>query len=294
MGIFRNNNDENNRGSSPFAGFGGRLLIGIGIALIGLFMYMSQEQENPITKERQHVNISTSKEIKLGLDAAPMMSRKMGGELPASDPRAQEVQKIGNFLVSSTISKESPWKFQFHLLADKNTINAFALPGGQIFITVGLYDKLQTEAQLAGVLAHEMGHVIERHAAQQMAKGDFGKMIITAITVASSDQHQSGPSYPSILASIVNQVVQLKYSRKDESQADIWGIKLMTQSGYNPKSMIEVMKILKASGGHAGGMPEIFQTHPNPDLRMQQIEAYLKEHPQAGNFTDGKNLREIR
>lgn len=288
MGIFDQNNTPSNmptRGS----GFSGRLMIAIIIALVGWFTYMSQVQENPVTGEKQHVSMSPDQEIRLGLESAPEMSREMGGELPDTDPRVKEVKNIGELIVSKTDASKSPWKFQFHLLADTETVNAFALPGGQVFITLGLLDKLQTEAQLAGVLSHEMGHVIERHSSQQMAKGQLGKVLVAAVGTAASSQDQ-GPYSAMVIASVVNQAVQLRYSRHDESEADLWGLKLMEQVGFDPRAMIQVMEVLKAVGAK-GVTLAIFQTHPDPDLRIKQINAYLDEHPPKPNLSEGRNLK---
>jgi beta-barrel assembly-enhancing protease len=292
MGIF-NQGDQNPRQSS---GLMGRIIVALAIAFIGWLMYTSQVQENPVTGEKQHVMISPDQEIRLGLEAAPQMSREMGGEVPSSDPRTQEVQRIGEILVMNTDAHKSPWKFQFHLLADAKTVNAFALPGGQVFITLGLFNNLQNEAQLAGVLGHEIGHVIERHTAEQMAKNQLGQMLVVAVGTAASDPSQgSGYSNPMVIASLVNQMFQLKYGRKDESEADVWGLKLMEQAGYDPTAMIAVMEVLKAaSGGGHGTVPEIFQTHPNPDLRIEQIKAYLKEHPPKPGLKQGKSLKDLQ
>lgn len=273
--------------------FGARLIGGIVIALIGFAIYMHQTQVNPITGEKQHISISTDQEIRLGLESAPLMARKMGGEVPATDPRTIEVQKIGEYIVTHTSAANSPWKFKFHLLADNQTVNAFALPGGQVFITLGLLNKLKTEAQLAGVLSHEIGHVIERHSAEQMAKSQLGQMLVVAVGTAATDSSRSGGvTNAAMVAAVVNHMFQLRYSRKDESEADQWGLKLMEQSGFDPRAMVEVMKILKAASGRGGGS-EIFQTHPNPDLRIQQIQAYLAEHPPRSGLSEGKNLQEI-
>lgn len=268
--------------------FGKRLLIALGIVLIGWLMYMSQVEKNPVTGEKQHVSLSPDQEIRLGLESAPEMAREMGGELSETDGRVKEVQKIGNVLLDSSVAKKSPWQFKFHLIADENTINAFALPGGQIFITLGLYNKLQNEAQLAGVLGHEMGHVIERHTAQQMAKTQLGEAFVVAVGAAASDQNSNGYT-PMMIASVVNQMFQLRYSRHDESEADIWGLKIMSQAGYDPYAMIKVMEILKASAKQ-GYTPELFQTHPNPDLRIRQIKEYLEKNPPKQNLSKGKNL----
>ncbi len=281
-------------GNQVPSGFKGRILIAIAIALVGLFTYMYQTEVNPVTGEKQHVALSPDQEIRLGLESAPQMSREMGGEVPPSDPYYKEVKRIGDLLLTTPQARKSPWQFEFHLLADRDTVNAFALPGGQIFITMGLLTKLQNEAQLAGVLAHEMGHVIERHTAEQMAKNQLGQWMIVAVsTGAASDQYsQGGQNSPAMIAAMVNQIIQLRYSRQDESEADVWGLKLMEQVGYNPDQMIAVMKILKEAGGSRGATPSIFQTHPDPDLRIEQIQSYLKSNPPRPGLTNGRPLKE--
>lgn len=264
----------------------GRLLIALGIAIVGFLMYWSQTQVNPITGEKQHVAISPDQEKVLGLESAPQMAAEMGGELSDSDPRTQKVKQIGQYIIDHTIKDKSPWDFKFHLLADDQTVNAFALPGGQVFITLGLYNRLQNEAQLAGVLGHEIGHVIERHTAEQMAKNQLGQWLIVAVSTGASDPSQGNSGRnAAVIANVVNQVIQMRYSRKDESEADLWGVKLLEQINFDPHAMVEVMEVLKAaSNGGSQGM-EIFQTHPDPDLRMEQINAYLKANPPPPNAT---------
>lgn len=291
MGLF----DPAEEGNRPGGGGskGSPLIIALIMAAVGFFMYLSHTEENPITGVKQHISISPEQEIRLGLQAAPEMTAQMGGEVPLSDPRAQEVQKIGKEIITKSIAQKGPWHFQYHLLADAKTINAFALPGGQIFITVGLFDKLQTEAQLAGVLAHETGHVIQRHSAQQMAKGQLGQLLILATGIGISDPNHPGRSQQAtMIASMVNKVTQLRYSRQDELEADLWGLKLMIEAGYNPKAMLEVMQILeKASPG--GHQPEMLLTHPQPQHRIEKIQEYLKEHPSSTNLSEGRKLKEI-
>lgn len=275
MGISANGGS---RRGSPF-------IVGLIIAAIAFFLYMMNTDKNPITGVSQHISMTPEQEIRLGIQSAPQMAAKMGGELPSSDPRTQEVKKIGQKIVSASDAHKGPWRFQFHLLADPKTINAFALPGGQIFITSGLFDKLQTEAQLAGVLSHEMGHVIQRHSAQQMAKGQLGQLLVLATGVGANDHGQQAAA----VASIINQVTQLHYSRKDELEADEWGLKLMSQAGYDPKAMLEVMKILKQSAP-AGHQPEMLQTHPYPERRIEAIQDYLSKHPTQSGLSEGRPL----
>lgn len=280
------NGDNGNQGRS-------RLIMALLIVAMGLFMYYTHTEKNPITGEKQHISISPQQEIRLGIQAAPEMAAKMGGEIPASDPRTQEVQRIGNQIVAQTQAHKGPWKFQFHLLADPKTINAFALPGGQVFITLGLLNKLQTEGQLAGVLSHEIGHVIQRHAAQQMAKGELGQIFVTATGVGMSDPNNPNRAYlGTVIASMVNQMTQLHYSRHDELEADQWGIRLLVEAGYDPQSMIQVLDILEKAvpGGHK---PEMLLTHPYPENRKKQLEEYLAKHPASANLSHGRNLSEV-
>lgn len=269
---------------------GSPLIMALLIAAFGLIMYMSHTETNPITGQKQHISLTPEQEIRLGIQSAPHMAAEMGGEVPSNDPRAIEVQKIGNEIVSKSVAHRGPWRFQFHLLNDPKTINAFALPGGQIFITVGLYNLLQTEAQLAGVLAHETGHVIQRHSAQQMAKGELGQILVAATGVGLSDPNNPNRGQQAaMIASIVNQMAQLKYGRKDELEADEWGLQLMSQAGYNPAAMLEVMDILQKSAP-SGHQPEMLQTHPYPENRKKMIQEYLKMHPLKSNLSEGEKL----
>ncbi len=273
----------------------GRLIGALVIALIGFVIYMSQTQVNPVTGEKQHVALSVDQEMSLGLQAAPQMARKMGGEVdPREDPRAALVDEVGRRIVHNSDARKSPYveNFHFHLLRDPKTVNAFALPGGQIFITEGLLNRLETEAQLAGVLGHETGHVIARHSAQQMAKGQLGQILTVAVGVGAGGRDDRGRN-AQLVAAMVNQMMQLRYSREDESEADHYGLKYMAEAGYDPSAMLDVMKILKqASGGQHP--PEFLATHPLPETRLEQIQAEIRRDYPRGippNLTQGRTLR---
>src|SRR5438067_2376870 len=188
----------------------GRLIGALVIALIGFVIYMTRTQVNPVTGEKQHVAISEDQEMALGLQAAPQMAAQMGGDVsPSEDPRAALVEEVGRRLVRNSDARRSPYveNFHFHLLRDPKTVNAFALPGGQIFITEGLLNRLQNEAQLAGVLGHEIGHVINRHAAQQMAKGQLGQFLTVAVGVGASGNDDRGRK-AQLVAAMANQMSQ--------------------------------------------------------------------------------------
>ena len=263
-------------------GFPIRIVIALVIALIGVVSYYSRTQVNPVTGEKQHISMSPEQEMALGLQAEPQMAQQMGGEVdPRTDRDAQTVEKIGNRLVyESEDGPKSPYaqakQFHFHLLNDSKTVNAFALPGGQVFITRALYDKLENEAQLSGVIGHEVGHVINRHGAEQMSQGELGQKIAAAVGVAASDNQGHG-QLAAMAAQMANQMLQLSYSRKDELEADAYGIRLMSQIGYDPAQMLGVMKILEQVSPSGNG-PNIMQTHPYPKDRVIQINQILDKY----------------
>ncbi|MEZ5163289.1 MAG: M48 family metalloprotease [Fimbriimonadaceae bacterium] len=126
-------------------GCGMRGIIAVGLVVVSLISYCNMKQTNPVTGETQHVAMSTSQEVALGLEAAPQMAAQHGGEVKTG-PDAELVHAMGQHLVRTYFrDKENPYRFEFHLLADEKVINAFALPGGQVFITRALYNRLETE-----------------------------------------------------------------------------------------------------------------------------------------------------
>jgi len=179
-------------------------------------------------------------------------------------------------LTQNSEARNTKWLFECHLLADNQTINAFALPGGQVFITSALFDELETEGQLAGVLAHEIGHVVARHSAQQIAKAQLTEGLTGAVVVASYDPQNPNSRSAAYIAQIVGQLVNMKYGRDDELQSDRLGVRFMSEAGYDPRSLIRVMEILAASS-KGNQPPEFFSTHPNPDNRIARIQQAIQE-----------------
>jgi len=251
-----------------------RLLIAAGIAIFSIISYYRVSSVNPTTGEKQHIGITPEQEIALGLQAAPQMEQQYGGE--DSDPKRHGlVDEVGNDIVAHSDAGSSPYKFTFHLLADDQTINAFALPGGQVFITDALLSRLKTRGELAGVLGHEVGHVVARHSAAHMAKAQLTQGITGAAVIASYDPNNPNSYRNAAFAQLIAQMVDLKFSRTDESQADELGVKLMAQAHYDPRAMLGVMEVLKKAGGSGG--PDFFQTHPSPDNREEKIKAEIKD-----------------
>jgi len=248
--------------------YGGSRLVLAGImAVVGLVGYCGSRQKNPITGRVQAIALNPQQEVALGLRTAPQMAGKFGGE--ERDPAIQaRVKAVGEKLVRSSAAAGTPYKFQFTALADARTINAFALPGGPIFITRGLLDRLTNEAQLAGVLGHEIGHVVGRHSAEKLAQSKLGQTLVGAVGVATSDRGRG--SLGQMAAAMVNQMVQLRYSREDELQSDTLGVRFMSDAGYDPRALVDVMEILAKAG--AGRQSEFTSSHPNPGNRTQVIQ----------------------
>jgi predicted Zn-dependent protease len=268
----------------------GRLLIAVVVLLMGLIGYFGKNSINPVTGEKQHVSLSADQEVALGLQAAPQMAEQFGGLDPNGADQAI-VQRVGNKLIASGPGAKTQYQFHFALLRDPNVVNAFALPGGPIFITRALFDRLQNEAQLAGVLGHEIGHVLERHSAEHMARSQLAQSVVGAAGVAASDERGRG-QMAYMAATFAAQMAELRYGRKDELEADTWGVRNMAGAGYDPREMIAVMEILKQSS--RGRQPEFMSSHPDPGNREQVIsDAIHKQFPSGipTNLTKGAILR---
>lgn len=230
--------------------------------------------QNEFTGREQKLALATpQEEVALGLQSAPQMIREMGGLSADADGRAM-VEKVGRRLIASTAAKQTPYEFKFHLLADARTVNAFALPGGQIFITEALFRRFKSEDQLAGVLGHEMGHVVGRHSNEQMANSRLWSGLAQGVGILLSDGQSNAGAQ---VANMVAQYKVMKFSRDDELESDALGVRFMIQAGYNPEALIGVMEILAAAGGGSGGS-DFMSSHPNPDNRIEKIrEAIARE-----------------
>lgn len=266
--------------------FGGgmkmRLLIALGIALFAIISYYGNPGDrNEITGDTERVAIADEdQEMALGRQAAPEMAQQHGG---ASRDRAaqDQVNRIGAQLLRgledymAELEAETgqqlrnPYDFQFTLLADPQTVNAFALPGGQVFITQALYTRLTTEGELAGVLGHEVGHVVERHGNKRMAQQQLFAGLATAGGVVGGDANSAR------MSQMIAQMVSMSYGREDELESDLWGVRLAARAGYDPRAMIGVMKVLDEAGG-GGGPPEMLSTHPKPANRIKYIQQVIR------------------
>ncbi len=256
-----------------------RLIIGLVMAAVALISYYSKNQVNPVTGEKQHIDMTPQQEVAMGLQSAPEMAQQYGGLY--NDNEVQQQAKAVGYKLVKQVDEEAkakgasiPYQFDFHVLADPETVNAFALPGGQIFITVGLLKRLKSEDQLAGVLGHEVGHVVHRHSAQQMAKSDFFQGLVGAVATATTNGYGMGGGQ---IAQYVAQIQEMKFGRNDELQSDEFGVRYMLKSGYNPNAMIEVMEILAEAGG-GQKRDEFMSSHPSPENRIAKIKEHIAKY----------------
>lgn len=258
--------------AQPRGGGGGclRMVLALGIAAFAVISFLGSKTYNPITGEEQYISITQDQEIALGVQAAPKMAAQYGGLAPETELQAI-VDEVGHGLVQNSFVRQSGYPFEFHLLDDGETVNAFALPGGQVFITYALMSRLESEAQLAGVLGHEIGHVIGRHGAEQIAKQELTQGLTGAIVLASYDPDNPSSSGSAQIALIVGQLVNMRYGREAELESDFWGVCILESAGYDPQEMVRVMEILDASSGGARP-PEFLSTHPDPGNRIAEIE----------------------
>jgi predicted Zn-dependent protease len=252
-----------------------RLLIAAVMIGFAVVRYFSMGQVNPITGEKQRVAITAAQEVQMGLQARQQMAEQHGGLKP--NQRDQDrVDRIGDELLTAleqwlrAEGRSNPYEFEFHLLRDPNAINAFALPGGQVFVTDALYSQLSTDGQLAGVIGHEIGHVLSRHGAQRMAKQSLTQGITGAVGVAGGGRESAR------MAAAIGNMINMKYGREDELESDRWGVLLSAESGYDPQAMMAVMDVLEKSSG-GGGPPEMMSTHPKPANRREYIKNVIRE-----------------
>jgi len=269
-----------------------RLGIALLVLLLGLLGYCSHAGENPVTGEKQNVPLSIQQEIALGMQAQPQLMAQYGGLHP--DKLLQQyVEQVGQRIVSRSIATKSPYPFAFHLLNDVHTVNAFALPGGQVFFTVALLKRLDSEAQLAAVLGHEVGHVVARHGAEHLAKKP-GQALAAALTASTSDRAssvQSSEQNAAIVSQAINQLLNLRYTRDDEIESDRLGLRFMTEAGYDPQGIVRLMQMLNEPH-KSGHQIEFFSTHPSPDNRVKRLQTLITQTYPQGTPRNLKNNRE--
>lgn len=220
---------------------------------------------NPITGKEQLMLVSEQREIAIGRRYAPEVERQMGGRI-ANETLQYYIDSVGQRI--ARVSHRPDSQYRFTALQDES-VNAFALPGGYIFVTKGMLKQLSTEAQLAAILAHELAHVIARHSSAAMSREIGIEILLSAAT------SEKTPGGVLTAADLTRQILGLQYSKTDEREADTGGLDYMFRAGYNPYGMVETMQMLQSQ--RQARPIEFFSTHPAPQNRI----AYLTENIQV-------------
>jgi predicted Zn-dependent protease len=231
------------------------------VFLAGLAAGLTACARNPVTGKREIALVSESQEIQMGQQYAQQVVKSMG---VYNDKKVQDyVTRLGMAIATTSERPKLPWAFY---VMDDPTVNAFALPGGSIFITRGILTHMNDEAELVGVLGHEIGHVTARHSVQQMTRQQIAQVGLGVGSILSSEVAQYAG-----LASQGLGVLFLKYGRDAESQSDLLGFKYMVREGYDPHAMADMFATLQRVSRLEGGgdIPEWESTHPDPGNRIE-------------------------
>jgi predicted Zn-dependent protease len=241
---------------------------------------------NPATGKSELMLVSEEQEIQMGREA----DRDVGASIglyPDQDLQAY-VERIGRALAADSERPKLPWTFR---VVDDPAVNAFALPGGFIYVTRGILAHLDSEAELASVLGHEIGHVTARHSASQISKAQFATLGLGLGMVLKPELARFGD-----LAQTGLSLMFLKFGRDDEREADGLGLRYATRENYQPKEMIEVFHLLDSVGAASCSerLPQWLYTHPNPGDRAQRIEEQIRETRARGEVVNQKGyMRQI-
>jgi predicted Zn-dependent protease len=222
--------------------------------------------KNVATGRYQYIVLSPEDTRAMGEQAAPQMLSEMGGEVASPALRAY-VRGVGERLLANVEEpyRELDWEF---FCLDSDVINAFALPGGKVFITRGLMSHFRNEAQVAGVLGHEIGHVTARHVDERLSQTMTAQLGLAVLGQYSKYELVTAG------ADTLAQFTLLKFNRDQESESDRLGVRYMTQAGYDPHGMVEVLEVLSREAAE-GSPPEILSTHPHPESRLEDVRELL-------------------
>ncbi len=226
---------------------------------------------NPATGRKQLNLLSADEEVAMGEQAMPELVKEYGGEVQSQPLRAY-VTEVGMRLAKQTEEDlpNLPWQFT---VLDSEVINAFALPGGKVFISRGLLSRFTNEAQLAGVLGHEVGHVTAEHIDERISRA-MGIEILAQIATAAAGNESAWAQAIPVVVGAGGQGYLLKFGRDQESESDILGMRYMVEAGYDPRGMLEVMQVL-AEASQGNSSPEFLSTHPYPETRIETITELL-------------------
>lgn len=264
---------------NPLVRWRGRAVV-LCLLIAGLLAPVTGCNVNPATGKRQLNMLGRAEEIRLGAEAEPQFLESYGSEIPS--PIIQEyVSTIGLRLASLSERPDLPWSFH---VVDSQVINAFALPGGKVFISRGLLARFNNEAQLAGVLGHEVGHVTAQHIGQQMTQALVIQGVAIGIGIAGETEDKDWLRALGVGTQVGGALYLLKFGRDHESQSDQLGLRYMTRAGYNPVGLLQVMEVLRDASAGQAQQPAILSTHPLAAQRIRDVESRIRK--QYPNFED--------
>ncbi len=234
------------------------------VSFIILLTIITSCAVNPVTGKKQLSFMSEAQEIAMGQSSDPAILAQFG--LYPDDELQAFIEEKGQEMAE--ISHRSYLDFEFKVV-DSDVVNAFAVPGGYVYFTRGIMAHFNNEAQFAGVLGHEIGHVAARHSAQQYTKQMLTQIAFIGGMIASEKFREFGQE-----AMMGMQLLFLKFSRSDEQESDVLGVEYSSTVGYNAYEMADFFKTLdRMSGGGEGRLPEFYSTHPDPGRRYTDVRA---------------------
>ncbi len=257
-----------------------------GFILIGVALLVVSCAVNPVTGERDLMLVSEEDEVKLGRQTDVGVTQEYG--LYDDQRMTDYVNEMGQRLGKLSHRPELDWHFK---VLDASVVNAFAAPGGYVYLTRGILATLNSEAELAGVMGHEIGHVTARHSAQQISKAQMAQVGLTGLSIGLGVLGIPGLSN---LAELGVGVLFLKFSRDDEREADTLSIEYATKAGYDASQMAGFFETLQRmdSTSDRSGLPSWFSTHPSPEDREKAIRIQSKQMQQKMGLRDPKIDRE--
>jgi predicted Zn-dependent protease len=228
---------------------------------------------NPSTGRSQLLLMSTQESIAVGEEAKGPLIAEYGGVVPAPALRSY-VAEIGADMSGRTEAGYPglPWEFT---VLDSDVVNAFALPGGKVFVSRGLLARLDNEAQLAAVLGHEIGHVTAEHVNERVSQALGVQLLVIGSAAAAGQSDSQWAQVVPVLVGAGGQGYLLHFNRRQELEADRQGVKYMVAAGYAPDAMIELLQVLRSASGPGGRTPEILATHPYPETRIEAVQKLL-------------------
>jgi len=220
---------------------------------------------------RTVIGIDEEDEIEIGRDAASVL---LGASKPVNDPELQRyVNRVGRWIVDQTDRPHLPWRFA---VLRSNAVNAFATPGGNIFITDGLLHLLSSEAELAAVLAHEVAHVIQKHHIKAMSSINTSGLS-GVIKLASLTREGRSNQMTSQIVGQVKDMYLRGLDEEDEFEADSMGTVIASRAGYDPYALMVVLQTLDSIDPEDSGLALLYKTHPPASDRLDKLEPVLEQ-----------------